>query len=163
MNWNTLVGNWSADWQFLGGVALAMVLGSLIGLEREFAGKPAGLRTHMLLCGAAALLTEVGLAMVHQSIAAPNPSLRADPVVIVQAVATAVGFIGGGTILRHPETDHVEGLTTAASLLLTSAIGMAAASSRAILAIGATLLALVVLRGVRWAEVKIGKRKPRLH
>jgi putative Mg2+ transporter-C (MgtC) family protein len=163
MNWDFLVGNWSADWHFLGGVALAMVLGSLIGLEREFAGKPAGLRTHMLLCGAAALLTEVGLAMVQQSIAAPNPSLRADPVVIVQAVATAVGFIGGGTILRHPETDRVEGLTTAASLLLTSAIGMAAASSRAILAIGATLLALLVLRGVRWAEVKIGKRKHRLH
>ena len=161
MNWNTLVGNWSDDWRFLGGVALAMVLGSLIGLEREFARKPAGLRTHMLLCGAAALLTEVGLAMVHQSMAAPNPSLRADPVVIVQAVATAVGFIGGGTILRHPETDKVEGLTTAASLLLTSAIGMAAASSRAILAIGATLLALLVLRGVGWAEVKIHKRKPR--
>ncbi len=163
MNWNTLVGNWSADWHFLGGVALAMVLGSLIGLEREFAGRPAGLRTHMLLCGAAALLTEVGLAMVHQAIAAPNPSLRADPVVIVQAVATAVGFIGGGTILRHPETDRVEGLTTAASLLLTSAIGMAAASGRTILAVGATLLALLVLRGVRWAEVKIAKHKPRLH
>ena len=163
MNWNTLVGNGSADWHFLGGVALAMFLGSLIGLEREFAGRPAGLRTHMLLCGAAALLTEVGLAMVHQAIAAPNPSLRADPVVIVQAVATAVGFIGGGTILRHPETDRVEGLTTAASLLLTSAIGKAAASSRTILAVGATLLALLVLRGVRWAEVKIGKHKPRLH
>ncbi len=163
MNWNALFGNWSADLHFLGGVALAMVLGSLIGLEREFAGKPAGLRTHMLLCGAAALLTEVGLAMVHDSIAAPSPSLRADPVVIVQAVATAVGFIGGGTILRHPETDRVEGLTTAASLLLTSAIGVAAASSRAILAVGVTLLALLVLRGVRWAEVRIGKRKTRLH
>jgi putative Mg2+ transporter-C (MgtC) family protein len=153
--------NWNAELQLLGGIAPAMGLGALIGLERELVGKPAGLRTHMLLAGAAALLTEVGLFLVREAASAPSPSLRADPVIVVQAVATAVGFIGGGTILRHPEDERVEGLTTAASLLLTSAIGMAAASGRAVLAIGATLLALLVQRGVRWAEEKIGRRKPR--
>jgi len=154
--------NWNAELPMLAGVALAMGLGALIGLERELAGKPAGLRTHMLLCGAAALLTEAGLALVREAASAPNPSVRADPLIVIQAVATAVGFIGGGTILRHPETDRVEGLTTAASLLLTSAVGVAAASNRAALAVGATFLALLVLRGVRWAEEKIGRRKPRV-
>jgi putative Mg2+ transporter-C (MgtC) family protein len=142
----------------VGRVALAMGLGAVLGLEREFMQKPAGLRTHMLVAGAASLFTEVGISMLHQFSVSSNPSIRIDPIIIIQAVATAVGFIGAGTILRHSDTDHVEGLTTAASLLLTSAVGTVVSSGRIAAAIGVTALALVVLRGLAVVENRIRRR-----
>jgi putative Mg2+ transporter-C (MgtC) family protein len=86
-----------------------------------------------------------------------NGWLRLDPILVVQAVATAVGFIGAGTIL-HRDAEHVEGLTTAASLLLTAAIGVAVASGRLVLGIGATALALLTLRVLRMVEEKLPGR-----
>lgn len=156
MNWIS-----TADLVEIGYVALAMALGGLIGLDREFAHKPAGLRTHMLLSGACALLTAAGIDMVHTFSRIPNQQawLRLDPIVIVQAVGTAVGFIGAGTIL-HRDSGHVEGLTTAASLLLAAAVGVATASGRLTLGIGGTILALITLRVIRilerWVE---GRRR----
>jgi putative Mg2+ transporter-C (MgtC) family protein len=140
-------------------VALAMALGGFVGADREYARKPAGLRTHMLLAGAAAVLTSAGMDLVHTFSRVPNEGgwLRLDPILVVQAVATAVGFIGAGTIL-HRDAQHVEGLTTAASLLLTAAIGVAVASERLVLGIGATALALVTLRVIRIVEARIGKQ-----
>jgi putative Mg2+ transporter-C (MgtC) family protein len=138
-------------------VALAMGLGAIIGADREVAHKPAGLRTHMLLAGAASLFTEVGLAMLRQYGQSNALSTRVDPVIIIQAVAAAVGFIGAGTILRR-DADHVEGLTTATSLLLTAAVGMAVSSGLKVLAVGVTVLALVVLRGVRQIEAIMRRR-----
>ena len=139
-------------------VALAMGLGAIIGAEREVAHKPAGLRTHMLLAGAASLFTEVGLAMLRQYGQSNALSTRVDPVIIIQAVAAAVGFIGAGTILRR-DADHVEGLTTATSLLLTAAVGMAVSSGLKVLAVGVTVLALVILRGVRQIEAIMRRRR----
>ena len=79
-----------------------------------------------------------------------------DPLRILGAVVTGVSFLGAGTILRRDRTNQVEGLTTAASLLLAAAIGMGVALSQWILAIGATALALITLRGVsllqKWWE-----------
>jgi len=75
----------------------------------------------------------------------------------VQAVATAVGFIGAGTIL-HRDAEHVEGLTTAASLLLVAAIGVAIASGRLVLGVGGTALAIVTLRVLRMVEARIRAR-----
>jgi putative Mg2+ transporter-C (MgtC) family protein len=143
--------DWKGELPMLLRVALAMGLGAVIGADREVAHKPAGLRTHMLLAGAASLFTEVGLAMLRQYGQANVLSIRVDPIVIIQAVAAAVGFIGAGTILRR-DADHVEGLTTATSLLLTAAVGMAVSSGLKVLAVGVTLLALVILRGVRKIE-----------
>jgi putative Mg2+ transporter-C (MgtC) family protein len=151
---------WTEEIPMLLRVALAMGLGALIGLDREVARKPAGLRTHMLLGGACALLTEVSIAMSTQLATAGGPDslIRLDPVRVVQATAAAVGFIGAGTILRRDQPGQVEGLTTAASLLLTAAVGIAASSGRTVLAIGVTLLALVVLRGLGWMERKLRRR-----
>jgi putative Mg2+ transporter-C (MgtC) family protein len=151
---------WSEEISMLLRVALAMGLGALIGLDREVARKPAGLRTHMLLGGACALLTEVSIAMSKQFATAGGPDslIRLDPVRVIQATAAAVGFIGAGTILRRDRPGQVEGLTTAASLLLTAAVGVAASSGRTVLAIGVTLLALVTLRVLGWIETRLHQK-----
>ena len=145
--------DWNGDLVEIGYVALAMALGGLIGLDREFAHKPAGLRTHMLLSGACALLTAAGMDMVKTFSQVPSQQgwLRMDPIVIVQAVGTAVGFIGAGTIL-HRDASHVEGLTTAASLLFAAGVGVSIASGRLTLGVGGTVLALITLRVIRMLE-----------
>jgi len=152
--------DWLGDLAELGRIALAMALGGVVGADREHANKPAGLRTHMLLAGASAVLTAAGMDLVQTFSRVPNQAgwLRLDPVLVIQAVATAVGFIGAGTIL-HRDAEHVEGLTTAASLLLVAAIGVAIASGRLVLGAGATLLALLTLRVVRMLEARVRKTR----
>ena len=97
-------------------VAAAMLLGGLIGYERETANKPAGFRTHMMLAGACALLVGLGGAMLASFTRLHPGVISADPFRLVGGVVTALGFIGAGTIFR-PEGQRVEGLTTATSLL----------------------------------------------
>jgi putative Mg2+ transporter-C (MgtC) family protein len=141
--------------RILGVVALAMILGGAIGLEREAKDKPAGLRTHMLVAGAAALLVALSdVAVQRFSVDLGSSLVRSDPIRIIEAVITGISFLGAGTILRHRGSDHVEGLTTAASLLFVAALGVSVALSQVLLAIGVTALVLVTLRGVglvrRW-------------
>lgn len=141
--------NWLDQASSLVLVALAMVLGGLIGLEREIADRPAGFRTHMLVAGAAALF--VGLAdplLSAFSVDVHGENLRSDPIRIVEAIVTGVAFLGAGTIFRRRE-GVVEGLTTAASLLMASAVGAAMALQQLLMAGGVTLLTLLVLRGLR--------------
>lgn len=121
---------WQEQLRILGQVALAMVLAAVIGAEREAARKPAGLRTHMLVSGAAALLVGLGFTIVRRfGGSSQYPLVRVDPVIVIQAVVTAVGFLGAGTILHRSQigggspSEHVEGLTTAASLLFVAALG----------------------------------------
>lgn len=145
--------------QILGHVALAMLLAAVIGLERELARRPAGLRTHMLLAGAAALLTGLAFTIVRRYAATTEyPMLKVDPTVVIQAVVSAVGFIGIGTILRRPDGDHVEGLTTAASLLFVAAIGVSVALNQLWLSLGVTALAYATLHLVRQIEERIARR-----
>ncbi|MEO8431724.1 MAG: MgtC/SapB family protein [Acidobacteriota bacterium] len=153
---------WQEQLQILSQVAIAMALAALIGLERELAHKPAGLRTHMLVSGAAALLVALGFTIVRRFGAATQyPLVRVDPAVVIQAVVTAVGFLGAGTILHHARDgtpgDQVEGLTTAASLLFVAALGTCVALRQNLLAGGVTALALVTLRGVAILERRIRK------
>jgi putative Mg2+ transporter-C (MgtC) family protein len=125
----------------------AMVLGALIGLDREAAHKPAGLRTHMLVAGAAALLVSIGEQIAGQlTKALGSQVISTDPIRIIAAIITGVSFLGAGTIIRQRSGGDVEGLTTAASLLFASVLGITTALSQWTLAIGATLLVLVVLR-----------------
>lgn len=136
-------------------VCLAIVLGGIIGYERETLAKPAGFRTHMLVAGAAALLVGMGDIIVESySNSGYDQILRADPVRIVEAVVTGISFLGAGTIFRG-EGRQVEGLTTAASLLFSGAVGMAVAFGQYVLALSVTLLAVVVLRGIHWVERRI--------
>ena len=140
-------------------VALAMLLGGFIGIEREVLHKPAGFRTHMLVAGAAALLVGLGHALVEDFGQHTALRLQSDPIRIVEAIVTGVSFLGAGTIFRA-KGKHVEGLTTAASLLMCAALGVCIAVERFILAASVTALALLVLRGVRFVERWITARNP---
>lgn len=127
---------------------LAGLLGGVVGFDREQAEKPAGLRTHMLVAAAATLLTNLGPLMAEEH-SGRLPAATSDPIRILEAIITAIGFLGAGTILRDRQNGQVEGLTTAASLLFTAGIGISIGLSKFILAIGVTALGLIILRGVR--------------
>ena len=144
-------------------VALAMLFGALIGLEREFRDKPAGLRTHMLTAGAAALLVSLSGAVI-ESVANEVQSglVESDPMRMIGAVVTGVSFLGAGTILRRAREHGVEGLATAASLLLAAAVGVCTALSQWVVAIGTTILVLIVLRGVSRVEGWLSEHRAKL-
>jgi putative Mg2+ transporter-C (MgtC) family protein len=132
-------------------VLLGLILGGVIGYERETADKPAGFRTHMLVTGAAALLVAISDTLVASFGAAHSGGfLQADPIRVVEAVVTGISFLGAGTIFRRSAEEQIEGLTTAASLLFSVSIGIAVALEQWTLAGGATVLAVFVLRGARW-------------
>jgi putative Mg2+ transporter-C (MgtC) family protein len=124
-------------------LVVATTLAAAAGWDREHAGKAAGLRTHMLVGLAAALYTGIGAVALGQ---AQSDNLRGDPVRIVQAVALGVGFLGGGSITVLKSNGHVVGLTTAASIWATAAIGIATGMGHYLLAVGATLLQILILR-----------------
>ena len=145
--------------QMLAYVALAMLLGGLVGLDREAARKPAGLRTHMLVSGAAALLVLLGHVMVRNYDAKVAIHLTSDPIRIIEAVITGVSFLGAGTIIRNQrDGGQVEGLTTAASLLLAAAIGVSVALAQFVVAMGLTILILSVLRLLGYVESRFAEQ-----
>jgi len=152
--------NWTMQFEIIGEVALAMLLGGVIGFERELADKPAGFRTQMLVAGASALLVGLGDALLIHFLVDGKSTVTADPIRIVEAIITGISFLCAGTIFRRSSTEQVEGLTTAASILLCAAVGISVALRQFVLAVGVTLLALIVLRGLTGIEKRLaGKRK----
>jgi putative Mg2+ transporter-C (MgtC) family protein len=142
--------NWSQQLQAVVSVVIAAVLGGIIGAERELADRPAGLRTHAILAAAACLLVSLADVLIGHFVLESAPSvLRADPVRIVEAIVTGTAFLGAGTIFRHHDKGAIEGLTTAASLLLVAAIGISVALQQLLIAGLVTLLTLLVLRSAR--------------
>ena len=131
------------DWEQLLRVSarliVAAVLGGILGIEREREGKPAGLRTHMLVALGAALFTvaplEAGMSIGDLSR-------------VFQGIAAGIGFLGAGTILKLTGEEEIKGLTTAAGLWLTAAIGMAVGSGRIWIPIVGVLIALIILSGL---------------
>jgi len=102
-------------------LGMALLVGSLIGIERTFSGRPAGFRTHALVCVASALLM---LITTYQSLwldMVPLETVRTDPTRMAQGIMTGIGFLGAGVIFKEGLT--VRGLTTAASIWMTAAIG----------------------------------------
>jgi putative Mg2+ transporter-C (MgtC) family protein len=153
------IGPYGTQLEILAYVALAMVLGAAIGFEREIEDKPAGLRTHMLVAGAAAMFVALGdVVVAHFEVGLAAELIRSDPVRIIEAVITGVSFLGAGTIIRYTSKRRVEGLTTAASTLFTAAVGVCVALSQVVLAVGVTVLVLVTLRGVGLVERQIQRR-----
>jgi putative Mg2+ transporter-C (MgtC) family protein len=141
-------------------IALAMLLGAIIGLDRELASKPAGLRTHMLVCGAAALLVALGGILTDFFTQQTGDRLvQSDPVRIIEAVITGVSFLGAGTIIRNREEGDVAGLTTAASLLFAAAVGISVAMAQWVLAVGSTVLVLLTLRVLPVFESRFLRKK----
>lgn len=138
-------------------VMIAMTLGAIVGYDREALDKPAGLRTHMLVAGAAALFVGLGAIIVESyNTAVTGSSIQPDPIRVFEAIITGVSFLGAGTIIRHRAEDKVEGITTAASLLMTAAIGATIGLSQWFLGVVLTILVLLVLR-------MLGKVQARAH
>lgn len=122
--------------QLVGRVLLAAVLGAVLGYERERQGKSAGVRTHTLVSLAAAFFV-----LVPQQIGVTSADLTR----VIQGVAAGVGFLGVGSIIKQSEQGVVHGLTTAAGIYFTTAVGIAAGLGREVTAILCTVLALVIL------------------
>jgi len=129
------------------GILTAAALGSLIGLEREVHGQPAGLRTHMILAVGASL---AAILSISYSQFLSNPSLPSDPGRIVAQVVSGVGFLGAGAIMKMGVT--VKGLTTASSLWTTAIVGIACGSQYYNIAIFTALLVLMILTVINYLE-----------
>lgn len=150
-----LASNWTDQLLIAVRVVIATAFGAAVGVERELSHKPAGLRTHALLAAAAALLIGLTDPLAAHFAAKSLPAvLRVDPTRVVEAIVTGVAFLGAGTIFRHTGADIIEGLTTAASLLLVAAIAIAVALGQLLLAFVVTLLTLVLLRVLQRFEKK---------
>lgn len=131
----------------------AWLAGSLIGLERSYHGRPAGFRTHALVCLASALLMVVTVYQSQWMTAMPLEAIRTDPTRMAQGIMTGIGFLGAGVIFKDGMT--VRGLTTAASIWVTAALGILYGIGfyyPALLATAATLGTLAVFR---WIEQRV--------
>jgi putative Mg2+ transporter-C (MgtC) family protein len=153
--------NWLPQLELAIRVAIAGIFSGIIGFERELANRPAGLRTHALVGSAAALLVGASDFIVEHFVAETTGDiLRVDPIRVVEAVVTGTAFIGAGTIFRHRGKNHsIEGLTTAASLLLAAGIGVVIAIRQLLLGGLICIFALVLLRAVSMIALS-GKMPP---
>ena len=125
---------------------VSTLLGTLVGWERQMGRKPAGLRTHTLVCMGSTMF----VLLTARSIEAFGGGHNVDPTRIIHGVVTGVGFLGAGSIMR--QEGFVHGLTTAASVWIVAAIGVAVGCRAYALAVTGTVLALIVLEGYRWIE-----------
>jgi len=130
-------------------LAVAILLGGLIGWERESKHKHAGLRTHILISLAACLFALITLAMMLSPIT-DDDSIRKDPIRVIEAVTAGVAFLAAGTIFTRG--GDVKGLTTGAGMWLAGSVGVAAGLGHLGLAVVATVLALAVLRIFKMLE-----------
>ncbi|MBO9330043.1 methyltransferase [Achromobacter sp. HZ01] len=130
-------------------LGMAVLLGGLLGYERERSGKAAGLRTHMLVALGAAIFVLVPL----QGGMAVGDLSR-----VLQGVIAGIGFLGAGAIIKLGSEREIHGLTTSAGIWMTAAIGVAAGMGREATAVLSTLLALFVLAVLRRVEARISSR-----
>lgn len=155
--WNE-VGITAPDWPSLVRIALrtlaAVVLGGFVGLERELRGEDAGLRTHMLVSLGAALFTILPLEMSERL------GTQLDGAELVKGIATGVGFLGAGAILKRSADVRVHGLTTAASIWAVAAIGFAAGTGWIAAATVATFFCWTILRVLRSVDAFLEKHRP---
>ena len=132
---------------------VSTLLGTLVGFERQMGRKPAGLRTHVLVCMGSTMFT---LLTVHAAKEFGGTGM--DSTRIIHGVITGVGFLGAGSILR--QEGYVHGLTTAASIWMVAAIGTTVGVRAYNLAVVGTVLALIVLEGFRWVERFLSPNDP---
>jgi putative Mg2+ transporter-C (MgtC) family protein len=131
----------------------AIVIGGLIGFERSFRGRPAGFRTHALVCLASALLMLVTVYEWRWVQAHVPETIRMDPTRMAQGIMTGIGFLGAGVIFKEGLT--VRGLTTAASVWITAALGILIGIGFYFPAVLTTGLALFALSAFRWVEARM--------
>src|SRR3954470_2462263 len=132
---------------------VALAIGGMIGLERSMHGRPAGFRTHALVCLASALLMLVTVYQLHWMTEVPLDTIRADTTRMAQGIMTGIGFLGAGVIFK--EGLNVRGLTTAASIWITSAIGILIGVGFYVPAVLGALITLAVLAVFRAIEARL--------
>lgn len=137
----------------IGRIAAALLVGGLIGFERTFHGRPAGFRTHSLVCVASALLMLVTVYQAEWMHPVAVGAIQTDPTRMAQGIMTGIGFLGAGVIFKEGLT--VRGLTTAASIWITAAIGILVGIGFYVPAGIGTAAALIVLSAFRWIEMKL--------
>ena len=140
-------------------VVVAICMGGIIGIERELAHKPAGIRTHMFVAGAAALVISLSTLLIDE-FSKNYANVSADPVRVLEAIIVGISFIGAGTVLKSEKDHNVYYLTTAASILFAAAIGITVSLERLALAGALTTLVVLVNAAVGNLEQKyLGKGK----
>jgi putative Mg2+ transporter-C (MgtC) family protein len=127
-------------------IVLAVILGAVIGLEREIRGKAAGLRTNALICLGAAVFT-----IISERMAGDKDSITR----IAAQIVTGIGFLGAGAVIQ--DRGGIHGLTTAATIWLVASVGMACGAKLYLLAVISTLIAIVVLAGLVQVEKFLGR------
>jgi len=144
-------------WEFVLRIFVAAFLGGAIGLEREYRAKEAGLRTHFLVAMGSALFMVVSAYGFEGTMI--TESHRWDVSRVAAQVVSGIGFIGAGTIIFHKSENVVRGLTTAAGLWVTAAIGLACGGGMYILSIAATVLVLVGLEAFNFVLKKFDRHR----
>ena len=134
-------------------IAAAVLVGGLIGFERTFHGRPAGFRTHALVCVASSMLMLVTVYQHEWMVAGPLEAIRTDPTRMAQGIMTGIGFLGAGVIFKEGLT--VRGLTTAASIWLTAAIGILVGIGFYWAATVGTAAAIIILSAFRFIEMRL--------
>jgi putative Mg2+ transporter-C (MgtC) family protein len=136
---------------------LAVVLGGVLGIEREYDRKPAGLRTHIIVC-----LSSATLMAASRLLQGHDGTIIGDPARMAQGILTGIGFIGAGTIVQ--QRNMVTGITTASTIWMAAAVGILCGSGFYLLALAATALAFVVLEGGLRLEAltRRGSRGPQI-
>ena len=141
------------DLVIIGRVAGALAIGAMIGFERTFHGRPAGFRTHSLVCIASAILMIVTVYQNQWMTLLDHDAIRTDPTRMAQGIMTGIGFLGAGVIFKEGLT--VRGLTTAASIWVTAAIGILVGIGFWFAAIVGAAAVLLVLAVFRFIEARL--------
>lgn len=139
------------EWELVGRTVVAALLGGLIGFDRQLLNKPAGIRTHMLVGAGAALFVAASILIIGDTGLADRAG---DAVRIPAAIVTGVGFLGAGAILHTGS--RVAGLTTAAGIWVTSAVGVLVGSGFWVIAVSSTLILLVIVTITGFASSRLG-------
>jgi putative Mg2+ transporter-C (MgtC) family protein len=152
---------WAWEWQAMVRLALAAVLGACIGIEREHRGRAAGFRTLLLVAmgSALAMVVSINFGNVYSKAPFASEAIRVDPARVAYGVMVGIGFLGGGVIMRHGE--GVRGLTTAAALWCTAAIGLACGFGMFTIALAADAMVLATLLGLFHLERVVPTRSIR--
>jgi putative Mg2+ transporter-C (MgtC) family protein len=136
---------------YLSRLVIALLIGGAVGLEREFKGKPAGMRTNMLICVGSCLIMIISIEIARTAVQTSDPGR------IAAQVVTGIGFLGAGTIIRS--RFHIVGLTTAATIWALSAIGLAVGAGYLLLAAVAALLITITLIFIGYIEDRLQTKR----
>lgn len=136
-------------------LAAAAGLGLIIGIDREYSARPAGLRTHMLVSLAAATFAVLAFEIIER-LDVDQPGINADPIRVIEAVTAGVAFLAAGTIIQA--RGRVRGLTTGAGMWLAGSIGLACGVGAYAVAVMSTVLGMTILIAIRWFEDYLPKK-----